>query len=281
MSGAKDSKSKFNAIIIAVIVGLLGINAFLLFNKVQQDRVNSELQQEVDEAGKLKLELEKQYYQALSELESMKTNNEELNALIDQQKQELEEEKNKISRMIGQGKKNRRELDEARDRLASMRTQLDGYITEVNDLKEQNQLLEAANLQLTDDNRSLEGNLAEQRTANEELTTAKAALVSEKEALESQNSQLGEKVTLASVVKVDNVEASSWKVKKSGKPTKTRSASKTDRVKVCFTTTQNEVTTPGVEQFYVRLINPLGETLALENLGSGIMKNVGTAEDIR
>ena len=97
MSGAKESKSKFNAIIIAVIVGLLGITAFLLFYKVQQDRVNSELQQEVDEAGKLKLELEKQYYQALSELESMKTNNEELNALIDQQKQELEEEKNKIS----------------------------------------------------------------------------------------------------------------------------------------------------------------------------------------
>ncbi len=281
MSGAKDSKSKFNAIIAAVIVGLLGINAFLLYNKVQQDRTNTELMQEVDEAEKLKLELEKQYYEALSELESMKTNNEELNALIDQQKQELEEKKNKISRMIGQGKKNKRELDEVRNQMASLRTQLDGYVTEVNELKEKNQLLEAANIQLSEEKSSLEGNLASQLTVNEELTTAKAALVSEKEELESKNSKLGEKVTQASVVKVNNVNATSWKVKKSGKPAKTRSADKTDRIKVCFTTTQNEVTTPGVEKFYVRLINPIGETLALENLGSGITKNTNTNEEIR
>ncbi len=105
---------------------------------------------------------------------------------------------------------------------------------------------------------------------NEELTSAKAALVSEKNTLETEKSNLTSVVTKASVIKVAEVSASAWKVRKSGKPAKTKSASKTDRVKVCFTTTQNDVAAEGNERFFIRVINPLGETLALETLGSGI-----------
>ena len=281
MSVTKDSKSKFTAIVAAIIVGLLGINAFLMYNKIQQEKVNTQLNQEIDEAEKLKLELEKQYYEALSELESMKTGNEELNALIDQQKQELEEKKNKISRLIGQGKKSASELAEVREQMSQLRVQLDNYVAEVSQLKADKELLEQQNIQLTEAKESLEGDLLTEKAANEELVSAKAALVNENEALESERRMLNQKVTQASVVKVVDVTASSWKVKKSGKPAKTKSAAKTDRIKVCFTTTQNKVAAPGIEQFYVRLINPLGETLAVEELGSGIMTSNEANEEIR
>jgi len=237
--------------------------------------------QEVDDSAKLKLELEKQYYEALSELESMKTGNEELNALIDQQKQELQEKKNKISRLIGQGKKSKNELAEVQEMMSSLRSQLDGYVAEVTQLKQENELLEQENVKLAQDKKVLETDLSSQKTMNTELVSAKAALVSEKESLEKDKAKLNEKVTQASVVKVMDVTATSWKVKKSGKPAKTRSAAKTDRVKVCFTTTKNEVTIPGVEKFYVRLINPIGETLAVENLGSGIMTSGASNQEVR
>ncbi len=276
------SKTNFTAIVAAIIIGLLGINAFLLYNnKMHHEKENARLTQEVDDSAKLKLELEKQYYEALSELESMKTGNEELNALIDQQKQELQEKKNKISRLIGQGRKSKTELAEVQEMMSGLRSQLDGYVTEVTQLKQEKELLEQQNVKLAQDKKVLETDLSSQRTMNTELVTAKAALVSEKESLESEKAKLNEKVTQASVVKVMDVTATSWKVKKSGKPAKTRSADKTDRIKVCFTTTQNEVTVPGTEKFYVRLINPIGETLAVENLGSGIMTSGASNEEIR
>lgn len=280
MSGT-NSKSQFTAIVAIIIVGLLGINAFLFYNKIQQEKENARLLKEVDEGTQLRAELEKQYYEALSELESMKTGNEELNALIDQQKQELLEKRNKINRLIGQGKKSAADLSEVREQISTLRTQLDGYISEVNQLKQDKELLTQQNIQLSEDKKMLQSNLASQQTMNEELVTAKAALVSEKEALESDKAQLTQKVTLASAIKVVDVNATSWKVKKSGKPAKTRSAAKTDRVKVCFTTTKNEVTAPGNEAFYVRLINPIGETLAVENLGSGIMTSSASNQEIR
>ncbi len=276
------SKTNFTAIVAAIIIGLLGINAFLLYNnKMHHEKENARLTQEVDDSAKLKLELEKQYYEALSELESMKTGNEELNALIDQQKQELQEKKNKISRLIGQGRKSKTELAEVQEMMSGLRSQLDGYVTEVTQLKQEKELLEQQNVKLAQDKKVLETDLSSQRTMNTELVTAKAALVSEKESLENEKAKLNEKVTQASVVKVMDVTATSWKVKKSGKPAKTRSADKTDRIKVCFTTTQNEVTVPGTEKFYVRLINPIGETLAVENLGSGIMTSGASNEEIR
>lgn len=280
MSGS-NSKSQFTAIVAAIIVGLLGINAFLFYNKLQQEKENAKLMAEVDESAQLKLELEKQYYEALSELESMKTGNEELNALIDQQKQELQEKKNKISRLIGQGKKSKNELAEAREELSTLRTQLDGYLSELTQIKQEKALLEQQNVKLSRDKEELQGTLASQRSVNDELTSKNAVLADEKEMLESDRAQLSQKVTQASVVKVVDVTATSWKVRKSGKPAKTKSADKTERIKVCFTTTPNEVTAPGTENFYVRLINPIGETLAVENLGSGIMTNSSTNEEIR
>ena len=43
----------------------------------------------------------------------------------------------------------------------------------------------------------------------------------------------------------------------------------------------NEVVKPGIEQFFVRVVNPNGETLAIEDLGSGVIQHAITGEDVR
>ncbi|RMG80460.1 MAG: hypothetical protein D6714_14605, partial [Bacteroidetes bacterium] len=48
----------------------------------------------------------------------------------------------------------------------------------------------------------------------------------------------------------------------------------------CFKTTVNDVAKAGPEQFYIRIINPVGETMAIEELGSGKMINKSTGEEI-
>ncbi|MEM8909036.1 MAG: hypothetical protein AAGD05_14415 [Bacteroidota bacterium] len=228
----------------------------------------------------MRAELEKQYYESLSELEEMRGNNTELNALIDQQKTELKEKKDQIARLIRQGKSSKADLATARKEMTELRVQLDEYVAENNKLKEENGLLTEQNTQLSTANQNLETEVANQRTMNEEHVQARAALVSQKEELESTNSELSEKVTVASVIKTQKVEATGWKIRKNGKAVKRKRAGSVDRIKVCFTATANQVVEQGIEKFYVRLIDPTGETLAIEDLGSGVLTS-NTGEDVR
>jgi len=281
MSTTQDSKQKFIAISAIIIIALLGVNAYLWYNKYQQDAEISKQAQELEEAEQLRTDLEKEYYEALSELEEMRGSNEGLNALIDQQKIELKEQKDKIAGLIRKGKSSRSELEKARQSLTDMRAQLDGYITEINQLKEDKQLLSEENVRLSEERSALQEEVSVQKQVNDDLTTAKAALVSEKEQLEGTNAQLSKKVNIASVIKMKDIEVKGQKVRGNGKVVGKSSAKRVDRLQVCFTTSENNVTDAGTEKFYVRILNPIGETLAVEAMGSGVMTNEATGEEMR
>ena len=268
------SKQRIIAIAAVIIVALLAGNAYFLFNKMKQDNQITELSTGLDEQEKLKAELEKQYYESLSELEEMKTNNEDLNRMIEEQQAELKDQKDRISRLIGDSSK----LKAARTEMANMRTQLDGYIAEITQLKEQNEQLATANTQLAGERDQLQ---TEVTNISEEYAATKATLVSEKEELTAKNAKLDKKVTRASVINVTNVNAEGLKIKGNGKAKDTDKADKVEQLKVCFSTTENAITQPGKEQFYVRIISPTGETMAVEEMGSGIMSSSVNNEQIR
>jgi len=271
MSSASDSRQRFTAIATIVFLALIGIIAFLLWNKSQLVTEVETQNEEILENERLQVELEKQYYEALSELESMKTGNEELNSLIDTQKLELKDQRNRIKRLIAEGKTGKLDIEKARIEIAQLRTQLESYVENVNQLKVENESLVQQNVQLSTTNQSLSQDLTSSKTTNESLVADKNVLITEKQSLEVERKELSAVVTKASVVQVVDVSASAWKLRKSGKPAKTRMAAKTDRLKVCFTTTSNSVAQAGIEDFYVRAINPLGETMAIENMGSGVL----------
>jgi len=269
-----NSKQRIIAIAAVIIVALLAGNAYLLFNKMNQDTQITAQANEIDEQEKLKAELEKQYYESLSELEEMKTNNEDLNKMIEEQQAELKDQKDRVSRLLRDSKN----LKSARNEMANMQTQLDGYIAQVNDLKEQNAQLADANNQLAGERDKLQTDIT---VMSEEFQTTKATLVSEKEELTSKNANLSKTVVRASVIDVQAVNVEGLKIKGNGKAKETDRADKVQQLKVCFNTTQNAVAKPGKEQFYVRIINPTGETLAIEEMGSGIMSGSDNKEQIR
>lgn len=281
MSFSRDSKSKLTAVAATVIVALLGINAFLLYNKISQAKVIDQQTLKITETEKLSAELDKKYFETLNELEEMRGNNEELNQKIDEQKVALTEQKNKIARLIRSSKTSKADLAEAKSQMEQFRLQLDRYIAENNTLKEEKAMLTKQTVQLTQEKQNLQGQISQERTMNDELVTAKAALVSEKEMLESQNQNLNFKVTRASVVNVGSLNIKGERIKKSGKVVTARKAKNVDRLKVCFNAEPNEVTEKGIEKFYVRIINPVGETMAVENMGSGVMSSANGESEIR
>ena len=56
MSTSKANSQKLIAIVAVVVVVLLAINAFLLYNKIQQDKVITQQKTELNEAEKRCLE---------------------------------------------------------------------------------------------------------------------------------------------------------------------------------------------------------------------------------
>ncbi len=275
--GGDNSKQRIIAIAAVVIIALLGVNIFLLVNRSQQVKAKQELASSLDESEQLKAELEKQYYEALSELEEMRGSNEELNLLIEKQKEELKSSKDQIDVLL----RDSRNLAAARQKIKDLNVQVEGYLAEINQLRAENEQLAAVNTELSEEKDSLSTELVSERSAKEELSQAKAELVSEREQLLTEKSALSRKVNMASVVDVQEIDVTGLKIRNNGKRAKKRYAKNVDELEVCFNTTANEVTEPGVEEFYIRVVNPLGETLAVENLGSGTLTNQETGEQVR
>lgn len=274
-----EGNSKQRIIIIAAITAglLLLVNVFLLLNKTKQEKQIQNLEQQADEAEQLKTKLEKEYYQALSELEEMKGSNEELNALIEEQQMQLEAQKDQIDGYLADN----RRLGQARSEINKLKAQAQEYIAQIQQLQDENADLKETTAFLASRTDSLSTSLQEKAEEASRLSTAKAALTSENEALNAEKSKLKGKVDIASVIQVKNVNVQGFKTRKNGKPTEKKQAKNIEYLKICFDATANKVTNAGYEAFNIRIVNPLGETLAEDNLGSGVINNKETGESIR
>jgi hypothetical protein len=270
---SQTSQQKLLALATVAIIALLGLSAFLIYTKVNQDKLIKSQSSEMIEQTRLKADLEKQYYETLSDLEEMRGNNSELNAMIETQKTELKAQKDKISNLIATSK----DLEKAKEEIARLRS----YVTEVEDLKKKNAALRDSNVALASKRDELIIAVQQEKVTNEELSTSRNALASEKEALQQEKEVLSRKVDIASSIKVSDITVKAYKIKSSGKEMDTKKANSIDLVKICFKTTSNVIAPNGQETFYVRIINPLGEVMAIQDLGSGSLTLTNTGESIQ
>lgn len=265
----RKKSSPWLSIVIVAGLLLLSVAVWLTYESMSTTRQLEQKVAELEEAEKLKAELEGQFNQAIAELDALKGDNEQINALIDQQKAELEAQKSQISDLLRDKKK----LDAARSEIAGLKAKVNEYIAQVEQLRSEQEQLTQDNFQLKADKDSLSYTLQSKLVENETLSAVKAQLVSEKEVL-SKSVQAG------SVIKVKEINVTGMKVRKGGKTSEKESAKRIDQLKICFTTIANDVVQPGKEKFYVRIINPKGETLAIDDLGSGTTTDK-TGQEVR
>ncbi|RLD20435.1 MAG: hypothetical protein DRI69_06270 [Bacteroidetes bacterium] len=264
-----QSNQRLIAIAIVVIIALLGINGYLWYSKINQDNLIDKHSSQLIESEKELAELEKTYYESLSGLEEMRTANGELNAIIDAQKEDLKAQRDRVSTLILTEKN----LEEAEVELGKLRKMRDRYIAQVTRLKEENAQLSMSNDILAQEKVILTGEVQKEREANEELESEAEVLKSSNVELSTERDALSKTVVKASVIQVDDIVVNGYRIKNSGKESLTKRADKAEGLKICFEATQNTVTEAGVERFYVRVVNPLGETMSLEEMGSGIIED--------
>ncbi len=262
---------------------LLGVIGFLLLALIgigigfmNRGSENAQLTTDLTEMTDFKVAAEKQYYESLAELEEMRGSNEELNALIDQQKEELRVQKDKIEGLT----RDSRNLAAARQELTKMKTQVTGYLTEIDDLTAANAALTENNQRLTSERDLLTSDLQVSRDENQTLNSERAVLVSERERLTSNNQELNRKVGIASVLKTNNVNVVGQKQRNNGKFVDRRNSKSVDRLYVCFNSLDNAIAETGEETFQVRLINPTGETIQIDAAGSGVFTSAESGDRI-
>lgn len=279
MTKSRSSQGKTSTVawLIAAIIGLAGLSGYLAYDRSQLAEANTQQKTEIQEVEKIQAELEIQYEEAMSSLDEMKTDNVQLNKLIDGQKTELASQKKKISNLLWT-KKN---LDEAKIEIANLKTLTTQYVAEIQTLKDENLTLNAKNVKLQDDKTMLIDNLNIEKEEKAELQTVQAKLVSEKSELEDINSELSQKVNVASVIKVSSVVAQGIRTKSNGKEVVKKAAKQVEKMRVCFDTESNLVAEKGQEVFFVRIIDPQGETMAIEAAGSGIIENNNDGKSLR
>lgn len=256
------SKQNFTAVGIGLILLLAGLNLYQWYGNSKLSKSNEIKQSEVIELQKLNAELDQDYQAAVESLEELRGDNQELNSLIDAQKAALTTQKNKINDLIW----SKKELDKAKAEIKNLNASVTKYLAEINDLKAKNQIL-------TDENVQLSATVDEVKKTNEEILAAKAAVTREKEDLSKSNQALGSKVDMANAIKINFMEVKGYEANKKGKLSETSRAKNVNVLRVCFITETNMVTSSGKKKFFVRIIKPTGETVAMEDTGSGVLTN--------
>lgn len=260
-----ENSSRNIAIFSVIAILLLIVGAYLFYQNTQLRKDLINMEQEYSNLEEVNAQLDDEFQAAQNELESLKGDNIELNKLIDQQIQKLGEQKNQIAVLI---RKNRN-LDEAREEIQELRASLDQYVEEINSLKDENAFLTEQNKGLKSKSDSLATAVLSTREQNQMLLTEQEILSEQKQNLSEENTQLSKKVSEAARIRVNNINVKGFTTKESGREVRRRKAENVDKLDICFNTEVNQFAAEGEEVFYVRIINPTGETIVVESSGSG------------
>jgi predicted nucleic acid-binding Zn-ribbon protein len=273
----QDSRGKLLPWAGAIIVALLGTNAYLWTNKSTTETKLGETVKVLDDTKTVRDSLQRVYEAAVVELEGMKGKNSELNLAIDKQKADLQSQKSKIDAALSSGNKDKKALQEALRQIEELKSQAAGALAQVSDLQNK---LGVVQEQLKTEVKAKEevtAKLTEVTTAHKETETKLATTSEAKGKLEEEKKKLDNKVDVASVVRVNNFDdPQGFEVsKKNGKESSVSKAQNMERVRFCFDAQENHVAKAGSESFYVAIQDATGVTI--EGPGGGVTKlNDGT-----
>lgn len=263
------SKTNYLGLIIVGLIGLLGLNAFQWYQNTQlKSQINSQKVNILD-IEKINAELEADYQTALGNLEELRGNNQSLNEKIDQQIEELATQKSKINNLLYV----KNSLGEAKAELESMKTQASIYVNEIRKLRDENNQLVLENSGLIVSNKTLNEEKVQATAQINSLDSEKKSLEQEKEIFTKENIELSGKVKIAKAIKINFIEVIGYATKSNGKIDSKSRAKNVEFLRTCFKTETNVIADSGDQEFQIRIINPAGETLYLEDSGSGELVN--------
>lgn len=145
---------------------------------------------------------------------------------------------------LAQNNLTREQLANAQQEISHLKQQVSGYRSEVAHLRNQNAQL-----------------VTEREVLREEISTASDRVV----VLEEQNTDLTDKVKVASALKVSSITINGVRERNNGKEDAEVRARRVDKFKITFTIADNALANKGMHDVYMRIIDPNGNLRTLDN----------------
>jgi hypothetical protein len=244
MTSFMVNKSKLISLAVSASL-LVGSSGYLFYDNARIKDLNEKQRLELNSLDLAKSNLHKEIKLMKDQLEQYKGKNNELDKLVNDANKEIVLKEQNIKRLIADNSSLKRIQGEVYD----LRKLNGKYLSRIQELEQQLLALSGENQSLKSDNYNLKERLLE---------------------LEERNQFLERKVSLASVLRVENVFVLGEKKTKSGKYLKSK-LKKADRFLVTFDVVENKVAAPGEKTIYVKVSDPKGNLI--QNSESGIFLN--------
>jgi len=218
-------------IALLVIVSAVGWYLYLDMKNAKKEVV-TQLVSVTDEKAEVTNELK----ELIVQYEDMKSDNDTVNKKLAEEQARIKgllEELQKVK------KNNRWQIHKYKKELSTLREIMKSYIYQIDSLNTMNISL---------------------RKENSTVTAQNKKIVSKNKKLEDLTNNLSQTVEKAAILRAINIMALA--TKKKGK--ETNRSKKVEKIKVCFTLTENAVAESGAQFFYLQIINPQGKVLSGE-----------------
>ncbi len=216
----KSSNKPLIALSILLFIGII----VLVFMLVKQKQLTEVTITEVIEVTKENESVKGELTQMYKQYEDIKTDNDSINGM-------LQQEQEKIQRLIKEINANKTEIRSYKKELGTIRNVLQSFVHQIDSLQQKNELL-----------------LSE----NREVRSLYQKVTEEKSMLEETKKDLEAKVDQASILKSGGFEVSLFR----NKGRTTRYADRLEKIEVCFTLYENSIVLPGEIQVFVRIARP-------------------------
>ncbi len=224
----QENKKSVPIGLIAVTIILAGVLIFLVIMYFDQRKKMIETETVLThEKDSLANELRILAYS----FDTLKTNNDTLNA-------KLEKEKQKIIQLLSINASNVQLIKKYRNEISTMREIMKSYIVQIDSLNTRNKILVAENVQFREEIKKVQDSNVELSKVKEELST---------------------KVEKASVIQAKDIIASALNRKRK----ETTRINLLDKLRVCFTLRENPIAEAGPKRVYMRVIRP--DSLVITN----------------
>lgn len=210
---------------IGVLLAIIAVMAWMLVNQkkeiINQEKVSDNMQ----------MELQGQLDSLLAEHERVKVSYGELSNSLKERDSIINVKALEIKTLLG----SKAELAVVKRKLAQLQQITRVYEQQIDSLFTVNRKLKAENTKI-----KIDYNLEQQKT--NELSKDKEAL--------------NEKITGAAVLKAYKISAIAYKSRGVDKEKETDKAARADKIKVCFTVSENKLVSSGYKRFFVRIARP-------------------------
>jgi len=235
----------------------LGAGIFLFADNQHKSKQIVASTNEVSASESRYTDLDTKYTAALAEIESYKGKNATLDSVLNVKEKYILTLRSNLSK-----EKKSREMSDA-----EYQRQMTDLNSMISDLSNKVDALSKENTRLSGQRDSLSKDITQKASAITDLQTT--------------NTTLAKKVTVASLLIPSDITANAVREKSSGKESSTTRASKAQSLKVCFNVPENKVADPGEKTFFIRILAPDGTVLAVQSQGSGVFTSVESGDQVQ